>query len=147
MSEEYRVRDFMTASPDNLQPDTSLMEAILTFRRTDFRHLPVVDGTQVVGIISENDVQRLAPSLLRKISQEEYNGILTKTTVGEVMTRDPLTVSPETKLLEAAIILSKRKIGCLPVVEGDGRLIGIITLIDMLVVLIRFLQSKAIMDS
>jgi len=125
-----------------LPQTASLMDAVLTFRRTGIRHLPVVDGRRMVGIVSERDVQRLAPSLLTEISQEEYNAVLQETILGDVMVRDPLTVTPQTELREAAVLLMERKVGCLPVIE-DGGLVGIITVIDMLGVLLSFLEKRS----
>jgi len=129
----------MTAPAESLSQDASLLDAALTFRRTGFRHLPVVDVNRVAGIISAGDVQRLSPSLLGKVSEEEYNGILENTKLKQVMTHDPLTVAPETQLREAAGILQNRKVGCLPVVQ-NGNLIGIITAIDMLGALLLLLD-------
>lgn len=142
MDAEYHVRDFMTTPAKSLSQNASLLDAVLTFRRTTFRHLPVVDGDRVVGIISERDVQRLSPSLLRNISEQEYNAVLQNTILERVMTRNPLTVSPEAQLREAAAILRDQKVGCLPVVR-DGKLIGIITVIDMLDALLLILNGKA----
>ncbi len=141
MSKEYRVQDFMTVTPQHVSHDASLLDAVLTFRRTGFRHLPVVDGDRVLGIISERDVQRLAPSLLSKVSEDEYNRVLQDTTLGQVMTRNPLTVRPETLLREAATLFGQQKVGCLPVVQ-EGRLVGIITVIDMLNALLVLLEAK-----
>ena len=97
----------------------------------------------MVGIISERDVQRLSPSLLiSNVSPDEYNSVLENTTLEKVMVRNPLTVSPETLLQEAAAILRDQKVGCLPVLR-DGSLIGIITVTDMLGALVLILKRKA----
>ncbi len=140
MSNEYLVRDFMTAPVTSISHDARLLEAALTLRRTGFRHLAVVQGDHLVGIISDRDVQRLAPSLLSKITAEEYNAVFENTPLERVMTRDPLTVTPTTPLREAAATLQSNKLGCLPVVE-DGRLVGIVTRGDLLGVLVRLLGS------
>ncbi len=140
MSEEYLVRDFMTAPAKSIARDARLLDAVLTLRSTGFRHLPIVDGEHLVGIISDRDVQRLAPSLLSKITQDEYNAIFENTPLERVMTRNPLTVTPTTPLREAAAILHEKKLGCVPVVE-DGRLVGILTVTDLLRVLLRFLGA------
>src|SRR2546425_7318933 len=63
MSEEFLVRDFMSAPATSLSQNASLLDAVLTFRRTQYRHLPIVDGETLVGILSERDVQRVAPSM------------------------------------------------------------------------------------
>ena len=140
MSEQYLVRDFMTAPAKSIARGARLLDAVLTLRSTGFRHLPIVDGERLVGIISDRDVQRLTPSLLSKITQDEYNAVFENTPLDRVMTRDPLTVTPATPLREAAAILHEKRLGCLPVVE-DGRLVGILTVTDLLGVLLRFLGA------
>ena len=140
MSDEYLVRDFMTSPAKSISHDARLLEAALILRSTGFRHLPIVDGERLVGIITDRDVNRCAPSLLGNITPEEYNAIFENTPLERVMTRNPLTVTPTTPLREAADLLHQRKLGCLPVVD-DGRLVGILTVTDMLGVLLEFLAG------
>jgi acetoin utilization protein AcuB len=140
MKEEYLVRDCMSAPASSLPKDACLLDAVLTFRRTGFRHLPIVDDGRIVGIISERDIQRVSPSLLSNVVQEEYNSVFEKTRLKDVMTRDPVTVTPDTPLRDAAIILNDQKVGCLPVAV-NGTLVGIITVIDMLHALILVLPA------
>ncbi len=142
MSEEYLVRDIMAAPATSISLDAHLLDAAITLRRSGIRHLPIVDGERVVGIITERDILRWAPSLLSNITQDEYNAIFENTPLERVMTRDPVTVSPEMPLREAVVILYEKKYGCLPVVE-KGRLVGIVTVIDMLDLLHRFLVQAA----
>ncbi len=140
MTQEYLVRNFMTAPAKSMARDARLLDAALALRSTGFRHLPIVEGERLVGIITDRDINRFAPSLLIKISPEEYNAIFENTPLERVMTRDPLTVTPDTPLREAAAILQEKKLGCLPVVENE-RLVGIVTVTDMLGVLLRFLTA------
>jgi acetoin utilization protein AcuB len=142
MPEEFFVRDYMTSPATALQQTNSLLDAALLLRRTGFRHLPIVDGERLVGIITDRDVSRLSPSLLGKVSQKEYNAIFQNTPLEKVMTRNPIAVTPDMQVLEAVTILHNRKLGCLPVVEND-RLAGIITITDMLGLLFRLLGGKA----
>ena len=142
MNDEYLVRDFMTAPAKSISHSARLLDAVLILRSTGFRHLPIVDGEQLVGLITDRDIQRFAPSLLRRITQEEYNEVFENTSLERVMTRNPLTVTPATPLREAAALLHEKKLGCLPVVE-DRRLVGILTVTDMLGVLLRLLTRSA----
>lgn len=141
MPGRYLVRDFMCSPPTTIPQDSPLLEAALMMRRTGFRHLPVVNGERLVGIITERDIHRFAPSLLTRISQEEYNSIFENTPLERVMTRDPITVSPSTPVAEAVKILNERKLGCLPVVDGE-QLVGIITTSDMLALLHRIIVGE-----
>ena len=140
MAREHLVRDFMTSPATTLPHTASLLDAALKLRSTGYRHLPIVDGERLVGIVSDRDILRFSPSLLGRIGQEEYNAIFENTQLERLMSRDPLTVTPTTRLREAAALLYERKLGCLPVVE-DGRLVGIITIIDMLAILLRVLNA------
>lgn len=143
MSEEYFVRDIMTAPVTSLSKDARLIDAALTLRRTGYRHLPIVDGERLVGLLSDRDLQRLTPSRLGKITQEEYNAIFEDTQLERVMTRNPITTAPDVHLREAAAILQEKKLGCLPVVEAD-RLVGIVTKGDLLGVLLRLLDHEPV---
>lgn len=142
MAEDFRVRDFMTSPVTTVPHDARLLDAALTLRRTGYRHLAIVDGERLVGIITDRDISRFAPSLLTSISQEEYNAIFENTPLARVMTRDPKTVSPSQLMKEAVLVLYNRKLGCLPVVE-DGKLVGMITTSDMLAFLYRMLTGEA----
>ncbi len=139
-NDAYLVRDFMTSPAKSISHDARLLDAALALRNTGFRHLPIVDGERLVGIITDRDIHRFSPSLLSKISPEEYNAVFENTPLERVMTRNPLTVTPATPLRDAAAILHEKRLGCLPVVE-DGQLVGIITVTDMLGVLLRFLAA------
>lgn len=141
MPKKLLVRDHMVRSVASLPQTDSLLEAALLLRRTGFRHLPIVDGERLVGIITDRDVSRLAPSMLGKVTAKEYNAIFENTPLEKVMTRDPITVTPETRVLDAVALLHNKKLGCLPVVEDD-RLVGIITVTDMLGLLLNLLGGE-----
>jgi acetoin utilization protein AcuB len=137
------VRDFMTAEMITVQEVDTLLDATMFFVRSTFRHLPVVRGRQLVGIITERDVKQYAPSVLSGISAEDYNRIMETTPISRVMARDPITVRPDQSVLEAAKLLYTKRLGCLPVVQ-DSELVGIITTTDMLKVLANILENQEI---
>jgi acetoin utilization protein AcuB len=141
MRREILVREYMTAPAASISKDARLLDAALMMRRSGFRHLPIVDGEKLVGIITDRDVQRFAPSLLGNVSQEEYNAIFEETPLEKVMTRNPFTVCADSPIQEATAILHDRKLGCVPVVEGE-ELVGIITVTDMLRLLHHFLSGS-----
>lgn len=125
------IRDYMTSPAASIGKEARLLDAALMMRRSGFRHLPITDGEKLVGIITDRDIQRFAPSLLGNVSQEEYNRIFEETPLERVMTRSPFTVNADMHVREAAAILHDKKLGCVPVVEGE-KLIGIITVTDLL---------------
>ena len=135
------VRDYMTTEMVTVQETDTLLDATMFFVRSTFRHLPVVRGRQLVGVITERDVKQYAPSVLSGISAEDYNSIMETTPISRVMARSPITVRPEQSVLEAAKLLYAKRLGCLPVVQ-DNELVGIITTTDMLKVLAQILEKS-----
>ena len=127
-----RVADYMVSEVTTLPADARLLDAALLIRRTGRRHIPIVDDdNRPVGIISDRDVARMAPSMLGHVSQEEYNEIFEATPISRAMTKDPITVTADTPVHQAVELLHTKKIGALLVVE-EGRLVGILTVTDML---------------
>ncbi len=126
-----KVSDRMTRDVVTLGEEQSLREALTLQQRHKIRHIPVVTAGHVVGILTDRDLKRASPSLLSGISQEKYDELLDSTLVGQVMTRNPQTVTPETSLKDVAGILIEHKFGSLPVTDAN-QLVGIITDIDLL---------------
>ena len=136
------VRDYMTSSVTTLTDDSRLIDAALLIRRTGKRHVPIVNGEgKVVGIISDRDVARMAPSILGQMSPEEYNSIFEATPITVAMTKDPMTIGPDEPIQNAVSQLYSKKIGALIVVK-DGKLEGILTVNDMLGLLNELLAEK-----
>ncbi len=115
------VTDFMTKDLVTVREadDLALAESLL--RLGGIRHLPVVREKKLVGILTQRDVLR--SGLSGKPHARELP-------VSEVMTKDPTSVRPALGLAQAARIMLERKIGCLPVCEEDGTLVGIVTEAD-----------------
>ena len=140
MRDEVFVRTFMTVKVQSLSSNDRLLDAALLMRSSHFRHIPIVDDGELVGILTDRDIQRCAPSLLARVSAEEYNAVFEETPISRVMTRGPVQISPDARLGDAAALLREKKLGCLPVVE-KGKLVGIITKADMLSALIKMLET------
>jgi CBS domain-containing membrane protein len=105
-----------------------------------FRHLPVVDGDKLVGLVTQRDLLRFAVGAMepgREMREARYEQ---NVFVAQVMNRDVETVTPDTPLVDAARLLRQHKHGCLPVVEGD-KLVGIITESDFLDLAIKLLSD------
>ena len=134
------VEEHMTRSVITLGDDQTLRDAIALMQRHRIRHLPVVAGDRLVGILTDRDVKRASPSLLTGVNQEEYDRVLTGTRVAQVMTRHPFSVTPSTSLKDAAKVLIDRKFSALPVIEKD-RLVGILTITDLLRALHEMLED------
>lgn len=120
----------MTKDVVTLSPDQKLSDVVDLMRRRKIRHLPVVEDSRVVGIVTDRDVKRALPSVLSG-DQQEYDRVLNDTRVEQVMTRDPQTIAPATSLKDALKFMIDKKFGAIPVVE-NGTLVGIVTDIDFL---------------
>jgi len=96
------------------------------------RHMPVLDGDRLVGIVSRHDVLEASLSRALDFDAASRRSFLRSVEVGEVMAKELVTVDPDTTLADAARLLVHRKIGCLPVVNPDGRLLGLVTETDLL---------------
>jgi len=133
----------MTSPVVTVKPSTLLLDAALTLRSAAMRHLPVVEDGFLVGLISDRDIQRCAPSRLIPISEEGYNAVFSDTPVSRVMTREPLSIPPDTTLIDAINLMQESRYGCLPVVENNA-LVGILTRGDLVEILLRLLTGKPI---
>ena len=124
------VRDLMSDEVVTLGRDETLDIADRIMSLGRIRHMPVLDEQgQLCGLVSQRDLFRgaLATAIgLAKAAQARLLGALL---VRDVMTPDPLTTTPDTPVTEAAEVMLRRKIGCLPVLQ-DGRLVGILTEAD-----------------
>lgn len=135
------VGEYMTRDPITVQEDTSMKEAMLLLRTHHIRHLPVVNGKMLVGLVSDRDIRRASPSLLSGIDKNDYEQVLEDTPVGRIMTREPFTVTEVTPLIDAITVLVEKKFGSLPVVDGS-ELVGIFTEIDALKILLNHLNRN-----
>ncbi len=116
-----RVRDWMSRNPVTVSSERSVEQVIRLMRARGIRHVLVMDGERLAGIVSNRDVLRLLLGGERLLSPGAP--------IAQIMTENPVRVSPEAPLTEAAREMLDRRIGALPVVEGD-RPIGILTKSD-----------------
>ncbi|MFL5735682.1 MAG: CBS domain-containing protein [Chloroflexia bacterium] len=128
---EIYVRDWMSSEVKTIREDTLVADAYNTMMKFAFRRLPVVDSDRLVGIVSLGDLREARPSPRVGVSLYELNYVLSKLTVGEIMTYQPFTVKPDTHIQDAARIMLDRKVGGLPVLNDYGELVGIITESDI----------------
>jgi CBS domain-containing membrane protein len=112
MAREQRVAEIMSTEPRVVSPTDHVGAALREMELSCFRHLPVVKDGRLLGIVSHRD-------LVRASNHEQL--------VREVMSDDVKTVVPQTPAHEAAYLILRYRIGCVPVVEPDGRLVGIVT--------------------
>lgn len=128
------VSENMATELITVTPETTLAVAKEMMQERNIRHLPVIDGAgKLVGIITDRDMRDAQPSSL--LSDEEYRRTYDQVMhhrVGEVMTHDPLTITVFYTLQDTLLVMGKRKVGALPVVDEDGYLKGIMSTRDLL---------------
>lgn len=125
-----QVKDWMSKKPITIGQNQTLPEAHQLMQENKIRRLLVMDNGNLVGILTRGDVREAGPSDATSLSIFELNYLLAKLPVSRIMTKDPLVISPSTRLTEAAKLMLRHKIGGLPVVQGH-KLVGIITESDI----------------
>ncbi|MCD6289121.1 MAG: CBS domain-containing protein [Anaerolineae bacterium] len=135
------MADIMTPNPVTVTPNNAISTAISLMRAGGFRRLPVVENGRLVGIITARSLRLAsnAPSIVREDWYDNY--ISQHIAVGDYMTPDPITITPDSPVAEAARLMRDHKISGLPVVQND-RLVGIITETDLLNFLLRLLEGE-----
>ncbi len=136
------VRERMTAHPVTVTPETSLHDALRAMREAKVRRLPVLNKAgKLAGIVLEKDLLYASPSPATSLSIYELNYLVSKITVGELMTRDVVTVSEDCPLEEAARIMVDNNISGLPVMRGET-LVGMITESDLFKIFLELFGAR-----
>jgi acetoin utilization protein AcuB len=126
------VADVMTRKTVTLSPHHGFAEAVSLMADRHFRHIVVVDTSgQIVGVISDRDILR---TLARTTNWQTKD-------VSQIMTRDPFTVKRETPLVVAVAKIVSKRINCLPVLDDEGKVCGILTSTDLLKAYQKLLES------
>ncbi|UJS16565.1 MAG: CBS domain-containing protein [Candidatus Jettenia sp.] len=136
------VKEMMKTQLVTLNADAKLGFANDIMYLGRIRHLPVMKGEDIVGILSQRDLYRASLTSILT-NWRENKEFLDSIKVSEVMTKNVTTVSPDTTVEEAAKIMIDKKVGCLPVVKDRNKLIGLITETDVLQYFIDEYQKKA----
>lgn len=141
------VRDLMTRRVAVLHEEENLALAEQGMNEYRFRHLPVVEGNKLIGLVTEHDLLRASISSLDADQALRDDNLKRYIFVREVMTLDVITVRPDTLLVDAAQLLWEKKLGCLPVTEEDGTLVGMVTQSDFLGLAAAFLREREVLGS
>lgn len=136
------ARDLMTREILTIGPDDPLAPLETQMEEFRFRHLPVVEGNVLVGLISHSDLLHAFSSKLSKSAPEE-NAIIRSLPASRIMRRNVITVRPTEALVDTARLLWESRVGCLPVTEEDGTLVGIITEGDFIRLAYHFLVTHS----
>ncbi len=121
----FHVEDLMTRELITLKPEDDLARADTFMKRGRIRHLPVVDaGQRLVGLVTHRD-------LLRVYADQTREAAMT-VRAADVMTTGVATVTPQTLLIDALELMIENKYGCLPALDENGVLVGLITQFDLI---------------
>ncbi|MCA9597045.1 MAG: CBS domain-containing protein [Myxococcales bacterium] len=127
------VKEVMTSEPVTADAGAKISDVISALFELDVRHLPVVDGSELIGIVSDRDLRAfMAPAL---IELENPGAIAAKLNqpVSTIMNGDVISVHPETDLSELVDLMLDHKVGAVPVLDPDSdELVGIVSYMDVL---------------
>jgi CBS domain-containing protein len=122
-----QIAHWMTRSPLTVLPHEKLARAMALMESNHCRRLPVMENGAMIGILTERDIRA-------------HSGYLDSTQVDAAMTSDPVSITPQTSVEDAARLMLEHKIGGLPIV-GNGELVGIISTSDILRAFLSVLQA------
>lgn len=126
------IGDIMTENPATAPVTATVSEVVAQLYELDVRHIPIVDGSRLVGIISDRDVRAIVVTTFDEDELEELRKKL-DTPISELMAANLVTVTAETDVSEAIDLMLDQRIGAIPVVTPDnGDLAGIVSYVDIL---------------
>jgi acetoin utilization protein AcuB len=136
------VKDQMTPNPICGHPEMPITEAQALMQENNIRHLPILgEQKNLVGLITLRSLMNAVPADLSQFSPFVVNYVLAKLKARNIMVKDVITISEDTPFEEAARIMADKKIGCLPVMQGD-ELVGIISDNDLFNIMVGLLGAR-----
>ncbi len=141
-SDAMTVGELMLKKPVTAAEGDNVEKVYAAMLEGRFRHMPVVaKDNKLIGIVSDRDLR----NVLVFVNDSEGNKLMIgdqKLTMSRVMTREPFAAAPEDSIKTAVRIMIKHKFGCLPVCDGEGKLLGLLTETDLLRLLEELLSVK-----
>jgi acetoin utilization protein AcuB len=125
------IKDWMSRDPITITEETSMIKAIHIMKERRFRRLPVVSAGRLVGMVTDRDLKEASPSKATTLDVHELYYLLAELQVKEIMTRNPVSVTENDTVEHAAQVMLEHTISGLPVLDADGKVVGIITQSDV----------------
>jgi acetoin utilization protein AcuB len=123
-----KIKEWMVKNPITVTKDQTIQECVDLMKEHSIRHLPVVENKKLSGLVTESNLRQVfLASMIEDLKLED------------VMIRDPITVTPDTEIEDAAKLIYHNKIGGLPVVDNDDQVVGIITVADLVAAFIELM--------
>ncbi|HHO53254.1 MAG TPA: CBS domain-containing protein [Deltaproteobacteria bacterium] len=135
------VQEIMTRQLLWTAPSTSVWDALQTMEEASIHELPVVDDDQLVGIVTQRDLERMLGPRARQPPPTNMPDVRSRPTVRQGMSSPAISVTEQTPLAQACQILADARIGSLPVVGEDGGLVGLLSVTDVLRYMARSLRE------
>ncbi len=127
-----KVADWMTRNPITIDEGASIIEALHLMREKNVRRLPVMHKGRLAGIITDRMLKDYSPGKATTLDTWEVHYLLSKTAVKEAMNPHPHTVTPDSELTKAALMIRDNRLYGLCVVDDKGDLVGILTIKDLI---------------
>ena len=143
MFESVLVKDWMISPVITVEASSPISAAHHLMKNNNIRRLPVLNQGKLVGIITIGDVREASPSDATTLSIWELNYLWAQLTVEKIMSRDVMTLSPNTPIVDAAEMMLEHKVSGLPVVD-DGKLVGVLTESDIFRMLVKSRQQEKV---
>jgi acetoin utilization protein AcuB len=125
-----KIQEWMVKNPITVTKDRTLQECADLMKEHSIRHLPVVENQKLSGLVTESGLrQAFLAAMIKDLDLD----------IEDVMITDPITASADGQIEDAARIIYRNKIGGLPVVDSDDRLVGIITVVDLVAAFIELM--------
>ena len=131
MKQRVPVSQIMSKDVVTIDPTKTLYEAEALFKKYHIRHIPVVEGRKLIGVLSLTDLLRISFADLSDDEKHVDSVVYDMFTIPQVMAKVPLSISPDTTIKEAAEILAGQTFHALPVTE-NGNLVGMLTTTDLI---------------
>lgn len=138
-----KAQDIMQRDVTTATPDMSLAQGRRLMQDKGIRHLPIVSGAHVVGMVTDRDIREAAPSAATTLSKGEVNYQMANVPLRTCMTQNVITVQSDVDAAQIAQLLIEHRFGCVPVVE-NRRLLGMITEIDCLHAFVTLTQHREV---
>jgi len=137
-----KVVDVMTRDPLTVSPTETVGKADELMSENNIRQIPVVNGREVVGIVTDRDIRAFLSEALTGDSDTREKAL--RTPIRDIMTTEPLFLDPDDELQDAVEILVEEKFGAIPVVDEAEGLVGIVSYVDVLRCFLNRLQEESL---
>ena len=142
MIDNVSVREVMSKNPITLHPKETIDKANLLFKEMDIHHIPLVVMNKVVGILSLGDLLCIDSLKNRNLDKHFSNKIIGVSTLDDIMTPNPICINDSSTLELAIETMIENRINCLPIIDDENEIVGLITTHDINKFLLKELKNQ-----